>query len=181
MNPDAATDPARRAKLPSCRGLGYQRSVLAPSGTSGLPEGWREVTATAALGSGVDLFGAASDDLLALSAHVRSGIRMSQSDPACPGDIDFLDGPMRGPCRLVDRTDESLRQGLVVGTLEGNHTVAEHRCHVDLDPDTGEVTATARTVWRAGTDFILPGGTRRELQAFRRMSERVVRALSFKA
>ena len=180
-NPEPATDPARRAKLPSCRALGYQRSQLAPPGTARLPEGWREVTVTSTLGTGVDLFGAVSDDLLELAAHVRAGIRMSETDPAYPGDVDFLDGPMRGPCRLVDRTDESLRQGLVVGTLEGNRTVAEHRCHVDLDPDTGEVTATARTAWRAGTYFILPGGARRESQAFRRMSERVLRALSFNA
>ena len=72
-NPEPATDPARRAKLPSCRALGYQRSQLAPPGTARLPEGWREVTVTSTLGTGVDLFGAVSDDLLELAAHVRAG------------------------------------------------------------------------------------------------------------
>lgn len=94
-----------------------------------------------------------------------------------PEDIDVLDGPMRGPCRLVDRTDESLRQGLVVGTLEGNPAVAEHRCRLDLDPHTGAVTATIRTFWRPRSDSILPGAERREVRAYRKMIERLVRAL----
>lgn len=176
-NPEVVTDHGRRVSLPSCQALGYQRSVLAQPGHSRLPEGWQDVTVTAPLGVGVDLFGAAADDLLGLAAHIRSGIRLTGPDPGPPGDIDFLDGPMRGPCRLVDWTDESLRQGLVVGTLEGNHAVAEHRCHIDLDPDTGAVTATVRTTWRPSSAYILPGGRQRESRAYRRMGERLVRAL----
>lgn len=178
-NPEVVTDHGRRVSLPSCRALGYQRSALAQHGYSRLPEGWQDVTVTALLGAGVDLFGVAADDLLGLAAHVRSGIRLTGPDSGHSGDrdIDFLDGPMRGPCRLVDRMDESLRQGIVVGTLEGNHAVAEHRCHIDLDPDTGAVTATARTTWRPSSAYILPGGRQRESRAYRRMGERLVRAL----
>ncbi|EFV93474.1 hypothetical protein ES5_00662 [Dietzia cinnamea P4] len=155
--------------------LGYQRSALPAHGCA--PEGWREVVATAELGGGVAEFDALADDLLSLSAHRRSGLRITPTDRDSSVDVVILDGPMRGPCRLVDRIDESLRQGLVVGTLEGNTAVAEHRCHLDLDPDTSAVTATVRTVWRPRTFYVLPGATARETRAYGRMADRLLRAL----
>ena len=155
--------------------LGYQRSSLPAHGCA--PEGWREAVATAGLGEGVAVFDALADDLMSLSAHRRSGLRITPTDRGPSVDVVVLDGPMRGPCRLVDRIDESLRQGLVVGTLEGNIAVAEHRCHLDLHPATSAVTATVRTVWRPRTFYVLPGATAREARAYDRMADRLLRAL----
>ena len=174
---DTVTGRDRRPAQLGGRALGYQRSTLSAPGRCRAPEGWAESVQTADLGDGVELFDTAADDLLGLTAHTRAGIRIVEADPDVPEDIDILDGPMRGPCRLVDRVDESLRQGLVLGTLEGNPAVAEHRCHVDLDPDTGAVTATVRTTWRPGSAYVLPGAGRREARAYRRMGQRLVRAL----
>lgn len=133
--------------------------------------------AHAVVGEGAALFDALADELLGLAAHQRAGIRTAVADPRLATDLVVLDGPMRGPCRLVDRTDESLRQGFVVGTLEGNAAVAEHRCHLDLDPDTAEITATVRTTWRPRAYVVLPGASRREERAYARMGDRLVRAL----
>lgn len=174
------SEPVERGRplsLPTGRALSYQRSMLSPSGQCRLPDGWREISVTAPLGEGVATFDACADDLLTLAAHGRAGIRMVGVDDGLPADIDILDGPLRGHCRVVDRTDESLRQGLVVGTLEGHPAMAEHRCHIDLDPDTGAVTATVRTTWRPRSAHILPGAGSRERRAFRRMGARLVRAL----
>lgn len=176
-NPETVTDRGRRLARLSGRALSYQRSSLVLPGPCRAPDGWQEITVASELGCGLEVFDTASDDLLGLAAHRRAGIRMAGADPEIPEDIDVLDGPMRGPCRLVDRTDESLRQGLVVGTLEGNPAVAEHRCRLDLDPNTGAVTATIRTLWRPRSDSILPGAERREVRAYRKMIERLVRAL----
>ena len=155
--------------------LGYRRSDLHEHGRP--PGGWREVIAHAVLGEGVALFDGAADDLLSLTAHARAGIRTAPADPPLASDLVVLDGPMRGPCRLVDLIDESLRQGVVVGTLEGNTAVAEHRCHLDLHPWTGEVTVTVRTVWRPRTFSVLPGAAGREARAYERMGDRLVRTL----
>lgn len=176
-NLETVTGAGRRRAQLSGRALGYQRSALLMAGPSRVPEGWQETRLASAVGHGVELFGTAADALLDLDAHRRAGIRVSGSDPDLPEDVTLLDGPMRGPCRFVDRIDESLRQGLVVGTLDGNPAVAEHRCHLDLDPDTGAVTATVRTAWRPGSAFLLPGAGRREARAYRRMGERLLRAL----
>lgn len=129
------------------------------------------------LGEGIELFDTSADDLLSLTAHDRAGMRTAPADPPLPSDLVVLDGPMRGPCRLVDRIDESLRQGLVVGTLEGNSAVAEHRCHLDLQPGTAEVTATVRTMWRPRTFYVLPGAAAREERAYERLGSRLLRAL----
>lgn len=179
MEPTSGTARGHDRRLTQLRGraLGYQRSTLSAPGRCRAPEGWAESVQTADLGDGVELFDTAADDLLGLTAHTRAGIRIVEADPDVPEDIDILDGPMRGPCRLVDRVDESLRQGLVLGTLEGNLAVAEHRCHVDLDPDTGAVTATIRTIWRPRSAYLLPGAARREERAFQRLGEKLVRAL----
>ena len=174
---DTVTGRDRRPAQLGGRALGYQRSILAGPGRCHAPEGWAEISLTSRLGEGTALFDVTSDDLLGLDAHCRAGFRLVGADPGLPSDVDLLDGPMRGPCRVVDRTDESLRQGLVFGTLEGNPAVAEHRCHVDLDPDTGAVTATVRTTWRPGSAYVLPGAGRREARAYRRMGQRLVRAL----
>lgn len=165
----------RPAPLPG-PALGYPRALLQDDGRT--PEGWREVVATRDLGQGITRFDALADDLLSLAAHRRSGLRIvpAERDPSV--DVVVLDGPLRGACRLVDRIDESLRQGLVVGTLEGNTAVAEHRCHLDLDPTAGAVTATVRTVWRPGTFYVLPGAATREARAHARMAERLLRALA---
>lgn len=157
------------------RALGYQRSVLLLPG--GLPAGWEEVRAVGVVGSGAEVFDAAAEELFSLSAHERAGTRMARADPEQPDDVVILEGPLRGPCRIVDRTDESLCQGLVVGTLEGSPAVAEHRCHVDLDPATGAVTVTVRTAWRPSRAYLLPGAGRREMRAYRKMGERLVRAV----
>lgn len=154
--------------------LGYRRSDLREHGRP--PRGWGEVVAYAALGEGVALFDVAANDLLGLAAHARAGIRTAPADPPLASDLVMLDGPMRGPCRLVELTDESLRQGLVVGTLEGNTAVAEHRCHLDLHPRTDEVTVTVRTVWRPRTFSVLAGAAGREARAYERMGDRLVRA-----
>lgn len=175
--PETAAERGPRLSQLSGRALGYQRSVLVTPGPCRVPDGWREARLTSALGHGLDVFDAVADDLLGLAAHSRAGVRITGSDPELPADVDVLDGPMRGPCRLVDVTDESLRQGFVVGTLEGNTAVAEHRCHLDFDPDAGAVTVTVRTTWRPRSAYILPGAGRREVRAYRRMGERLVRAL----
>ena len=176
-NPETVTDRGHRPARLGGRALSYQRSALLLPGPCRAPAGWREVTVVSELGRGLQVFDTASDDLMGLAAHHRAGIRMARADPELPEDVDVLDGPMRGPCRLVDRTDESLRQGLVVGTLEGNPAVAEHRCRLDLDPHTGAVTATVRTTWRPRADSVIPGAGRREVRAYRKMGERLVRAL----
>lgn len=177
-NPETDTERGHRLTRLNDRALGYQRSALVAPCPSRVPEGWRELTVRSVLGHGLEVFDAAADDLLDLDAHDRAGIRMAGADPELPADVDVLDGPMRGPCRFVDRTDESLRQGLVVGTLEGNPAVAEHRCHLAFDPLTGAVTVTIRTMWRPRSAYILPGAGRREVRAYRRMGERLVRALA---
>ncbi len=176
-NLETATGGGRRRARLSGRALGYQRSALLMAGPSRVPDGWQETRLVSAVGHGVEVFGAAADALLDLDAHRRAGIRVAGPDPDLPEDVTLLDGPMRGPCRFVDRIDESLRQGLVLGTLDGNSAVAEHRCHLGLDPDTGAVTATVRTAWRPGSAFLLPGAGRREARAYRRMGERLLRAL----
>lgn len=175
--PETVTERGHRLARLSGRALSYQRSALVVPGSCRAPDGWQEITVASELGRGLEVFDTAADDLLCLAAHSRAGIRMAGADPELPEDVDVLDGPLRGPCRLVDRTDESLRQGLVVGTLEGNPAVAEHRCRLDLDPDTGAVTATIRTTWRPRSGAVLPGAARREARAYRKMNERLVRAL----
>lgn len=171
------TAPAGRRRVDPVRGpaLGYQRSRL--TGHENLPDGWREVSASATLGEGVDLFDRVTDDLLDFSAHDRAGVGVVQTTRESPTDVMVTGGPMRGPCRLVDRIDESLRQGLVVGTLAGNRAVAEHRCHLDLDPRSGCVAVTVRTVFRPRDVSVLPGAAGREAAAHQRMVDRVVRAL----
>lgn len=175
-NPDTPGRGGRRVESLPGPALGYRRTSLADRSCP--PDGWREVVACEVLGEGLDLFDSTADDLLTFAAHIRSGLRIIGTDPALPADVTLCDGPMRGPCRVVDRIDESLRQGVVVGTLEGNAAVAEHRCHLDLDPDTARVTATSHTVWRPRSFYVLPGAADREARAFRRMVDRVVRALA---
>lgn len=175
-NPEPILPGGRRAGPLPGPALGYQRTTLA--GRNCPPDGWREVVARTPLGEGLYLFDAAADDLLTFAAHTRAGVPIAGTDPAFPADITLGDGPMRGPCRVVRRIDESLTQGIVVGTLEGNHAVAEHRCHLDLDPDSTRITATARTVWRPRSFYVLPGAAHREARAYRRMCDRLLRALS---
>lgn len=176
LNPDTPARGGRGADPLPGPALGYRRTSL--TDRSCPPAGWREVVACAVLGEGLELFDATADDLLTLAAHIRSGVRIIDTDPARPADITLCDGPMRGPCRVVDRIDESLRQGVVVGTLEGNAAVAEHRCHLDLDPDTARVTVTSQTVWRPRSFYVLPGAADREARTFRRMGDRLARALA---
>ena len=155
--------------------LGYPDAGV--SGRTSLPDGWCEASAEEVVGAGVAAFDAASDDLMSFALHRRAGVRVVTADPATWTDLDLLDGPMRGPCRLLRVIDESLRQGVVVGTLERNRAVAEHRCHLELDPDRGTVRATVRAVWRPRAGTVLPGAAERERWSYRNLVDRLVREL----
>lgn len=168
----------RRVETDRATGLSYDLSET--GGYEHPPRGWRAVTSIAVVGTGAEVCDELAEELLDFTVHRRAGVRVVKIGADGPDDqgtaVDalWLDGPMRGPCRRLGRTDESLRQGLVVGTLEGNRVVAEHRCLLEVDPVTEAVEATVRTFWRPATGRLLPGADVREARAFQRMADRVV-------
>lgn len=164
----------RRARTPRPTGglaLDYPRAGL--SAEPALPAGWLAADDVRVVGAGVTAFDRLAELLLDLEVHRRAGMACRPGDPAAPAVLEVREGPLRGPCRLVETIDESLAQGLVVGTGLGNRARAEHRCVLGFDPDSGSVTARSRTVWHPGADHVLPGATTRLDRAHRRLLARL--------
>lgn len=155
--------------------LAYPRAGV--SGRAGPPVGWEAASAGLGLSGDARAFDRLAESLLSYDVHRYAGVRVEAADPAAPTVLEVLDGPLRGPCRLLAVTDESLVQGLVVGTLEGNRAVAEHRCHLRFDPAAGWIAVAVRTVWCPGSGYVLPGAVTREAWSHRRLVDAVGRAL----
>jgi len=122
------------------------------------PEGWRAYEHTVSLGSGNDLWNAASSAVLAWGVKTRSGFAVEPSlDPgrgATQGERYWLVarvGPVRvrEPVEIITTVSTDDRAALAYGTLDGHPVSGEEAFIVHRD-DAGNVSLTLRSLTRAG-------------------------------
>lgn len=127
-----------------------------------LPAGYRQVRRTQVLGTGTDVFRAASELLLSWQMHRRAGLEVEATAPqACVGAVIVLGlgiGRLRlpAPCRVVAVLDEPGRRGFAYGTLHGHPESGEELFEVTIDEADlvrVNITAFSRPAtwrWRCG-------------------------------
>lgn len=106
--------------------------------------GFRPLSRTARIGTGVDVFARARDDLFAWQIQARAGVRVDASAPTVAlGGVAVVSiglGRVRmgGPVRIVDVVDRPDRAGFTYAALDGHPEAGEESFHVVLD-DRGAV------------------------------------------
>lgn len=163
-------DSARRLSGTTGAALNYPR--LGGAGAP-LPAGWVSVRETQLVAYGVPAFDRLSEMLMSTRVFDLAGmpIRDTGHDGVC-----FDGGLLSGPGRVVDRIDESLVQGLTLGTVEGNGNCGELRLELCFDEVAGQVDATVALVWKARV-HVLPGAGRREQSRQRKNVLRLLGAM----
>lgn len=108
---------------------------------SELPDGYRHLRVSRALGRGEDTFERAAQRLLTWQLHESAGIRVQVTDTtARVGAVCRLGigvGPLRlwAPCRVVAVVDEPRAQGFAYGTLPGHPEQGEEFFLLERDAD----------------------------------------------
>lgn len=153
------------------QGLNYQRRSV--GGRFCVPTSWCTVKETSAVGSSIADFDRLADRLMSLEVFAEGRMPLEES---AVGDHSFTTGPMSGPVTEVERIDESLVQGLVLGTALGNSHCGELRIELELDEDSETVTGTAEMSWQCAA-HLLPGAQRRESSRRRRALQRLLDAV----
>lgn len=122
------------------------------------PDGWRAYERTVRLGSGTDLWDAASSAVLSWGIKTRSGFvvdpPLEPGSSARPGERYWLVariGPfrVREPVQIITTVMTGTRAALAYGTLEGHPVSGEEAFIVHRD-DVGVVSLTLRSLTRAG-------------------------------
>jgi uncharacterized protein (UPF0548 family) len=122
------------------------------------PDGWRAYEHTVRLGSGTDLWDAASSAVLSWGIKTRSGFTvdppLAEGHPALQGERYWLVariGPLRvrEPVEIVATVSTRDRAALAYGTREGHPVSGEEAFIVHRDDD-GNVSLTLRSLTRAG-------------------------------
>ncbi|MGW2094274.1 DUF1990 family protein [Promicromonospora sukumoe] len=122
------------------------------------PDGWRAYEHTVRLGSGTDLWDAASSAVLSWGIKTRSGFAvdppLEAGRSARPGERYWLIariGPsrVREPVQIITTVSTCNRAALTYGTLEGHPVSGEEAFIVHRDDD-GHVSLTLRSLTRAG-------------------------------
>ncbi|MCW2865803.1 MAG: hypothetical protein JWP48_7511 [Actinoallomurus sp.] len=113
-----------------------------------LPPGYRHVSRTVRVGSGIDVFDMATEAVLTWQVHLRAGLRVAASSPRVErGSVVRLGlGPVRlsVPCVVVYTVDEPRRRGFAYGTLPGHPERGEESFIVERrSDDTVDFTVTA--------------------------------------
>jgi uncharacterized protein (UPF0548 family) len=104
-----------------------------------LPAGYRVISHRVSLGHGLELFQAASEDLLRWQVQRRAGVRVQPEYAVCETGTEVVLavglGPFRvqAPCRVVWTLSEERRIGFAYGTLEGHPESGEESFVVDCD------------------------------------------------
>jgi uncharacterized protein (UPF0548 family) len=118
-----------------------------------LPAGYRAISHRVPLGHGLELFRAASSDLVRWQVQLRAGVRVQPADAVCETGTEVVlaagFGPFRvhAPCRVVWTVTEEHRVGFAYGTLEGHPESGEESFVVDRDAG-GDVWFTIRAFSR---------------------------------
>lgn len=155
--------------MPAGPALNYQR----PGGVgASLPEGWLAVRESRPVARGVEAFDRLSELLMSYRVFDLARMPVHERD----GGVAIGAGALAGPGRVVDRVDESLVQGLALGTVEGNGNCGELRVELCFDEDAAEVGATACLMWK-GRVHVLPGAGQREQARQRRSLLRLLGAM----
>jgi uncharacterized protein (UPF0548 family) len=122
------------------------------------PDGWRTYERTVPLGSGTDLWEAASSAVLSWGIKTRSGFTvdpmLEAGRAAARGERFWLVariGPVRvrEPVEIVAMVSTDHRVALAYGTLKGHPVSGEEAFIVHRDDD-GNVSLTLRSLTRAG-------------------------------
>jgi uncharacterized protein (UPF0548 family) len=171
--------PAQAARRLRAAGLTYPD---AGATATVLPPGYHHVRMRRRIGTGPELFAAASAAVLAWVAHTGAGLRVAAAAPvAAPGTDVLLTagvGPLRlhAPCRVIYVVDEPRRRGFAYGTLAGHPESGEEAFVVELAAD-GAVTFVITAFSRPATALSkLAGPLGRQVQ--RAVTRRYLRALT---
>ncbi len=132
-----------------------------------LPSGYHVIRIERVIGAGADAFGRAADALVQWDAHRGAGLSVWSSHArAVVGAVVVLRvGPGRAgflaPCRVVAVVDEPARHGFAYGTLRGHPERGEEAFIVELDQESGQVTArivafSAAGRWYTRLGWFLP-------------------------
>ncbi len=129
--------------------------VGATSGT--LPDGYRRVEVTRAIGDGPERFEVAARRLLSWEMHRRAGLLVHADRPPTAQRDAVLElrlgpFPVTAPVRVIEVIREPMVAGFSYGTLPGHPEIGEERFLVRLGKD-GAVTAEIRAFSRPGRWF----------------------------
>jgi uncharacterized protein (UPF0548 family) len=117
---------------------------LGASLTNSLPDGYRQITRSTRLGTGIEVFKRASEGIRGWRAHDLPGLRVFPvaTPPHTGGTVVVTMGTkyvsIAAPCRIFDVIDEPTRFGFVYATLPGHPERGEEAFIVSMNND-GEV------------------------------------------
>jgi uncharacterized protein (UPF0548 family) len=128
-----------------------------------LPAGFHPLQMTRSLGTGREVFAAATSRLMTWRMHEGSGLTVRASSvEVCPDGLVVLGirlGPLKlvAPCRVVYVVDDDHRRGFAYGTLPGHPESGEEAFIVEIADDE-EVTATIKAFSRPVSLLARAGG-----------------------